>query len=470
MLVKKLHRTLTRFGMLQGGEGVVVAVSGGVDSMVLLHLLVHLRESLTLRLHVAHLDHGLRGEEGDRDARFVKEQAARLGLPATIERIPVQREKGSSLQETARKVRYQFLEQVAESVGAQKIALGHTQDDLAETFLMNLLRGSGRRGLAGIPPVREGRIIRPLIETSRQEILAYAEAYGIPSVTDSSNLKPRYLRNRIRLTLLPVLAQYNPKIVQILAHTALILQEEEAYLSHLTGEHLASVMVGPEGGEPAFHLPTLQRLPLALKRRVLREVFRSASGLSFSWEQMAALEELLAVPSSKLFPLPGGFMALRDGEVLRLVRQKGSEGSGGEAFPLPSEGEVVVPAFGLRFRLTPMPREACHVSEGGPSVAFLDAAVAKGPFTVRAWRPGDRFFPLGLRGSKKLQDFFVDAKIARWKRTCIPLLLSGDQIAWVVGFRIDERFKVADETREVLRIEALPLHGLPDGRGTGPDC
>ncbi|MBI3988053.1 MAG: tRNA lysidine(34) synthetase TilS, partial [candidate division NC10 bacterium] len=339
MLLKKIRQTIARFGMLQGGEGVVVAVSGGVDSMVLLHLLVRLREPLALRLHVAHLDHGLRGEEGERDARFVREQAAFLALPATVERIEVKRETGCSLQETARKVRYQFLDRVAESVGASKIALGHTQDDLAETFLINLLRGSGVRGLAGIPPIREGRIIRPLIGTSRQGILAYARAHEIFFVVDSSNVKADYLRNRIRLQLLPVLAEYNPRIVRCLAQAALIFREEEAYLSLLVRERLASILVKPEGGEPALHIPTLQELPLALKRRILREAFGLLGGLSLSFERVAALEDLLTGPSRGQLSLSGGFVALRDGEILRFVRQKPPKAVD-EVLPLPSEGEA----------------------------------------------------------------------------------------------------------------------------------
>lgn len=451
MLLKKVQKTITRFGMLSPGERVVVAVSGGPDSMVLLHLLCLLQEPLALRLHVAHLDHGLRGEEGERDAEFVKGWAERWGLPSTIGRVEVRKTKGS-LQEAARRARYRFLEEVAKKVGASRIALGHTQDDLAETVLINLMRGAGLKGLAGIPPAWEGWIIRPLIETSRQEVLAYAESQGVPFVVDASNLSGRYLRNRIRLKLLPTLAGYNPRIVETLARAALILREEDAYLSTLAEAALSSLL---KGEEMALPIPALQGLPPALKRRVLREAFFRVSGLSLSWGKTLALEGLLQAPSGRL-SLPGGVVALREGGRLIFARKEAPEGV--EAvYRLSGTDKAELPAFGLRLHFTLLPKEACDLTAASPFCAFFNAEKMQGPLCVRAWWPGDRFFPLGLGGSKKLQDFFVDLKIPRWRRCSIPLLLSGDQIAWVVGMRIDDRFKVTQETREVLKVEAFPL-------------
>ena len=451
MLLKKVQKTVARYGMLNPGERVVVAVSGGPDSMVLLHLLSLLQEPLALRLHVAHLDHGLRGKEGERDAAFVKDWAEKWGLSSTIGRVEVRKTKGS-LQEAARRARYRFLEEVAKEVGASRIALGHTQDDLAETVLINLMRGAGLKGLAGIPPAREGWIIRPLIETSRREVLAYAESHGVPFVVDASNLSGRYLRNRIRLKLLPTLAGYNPRVVEALARAALILREEDAYLSTLAEEALSSLLKGEEAALP---IPALEGLHPALRRRVLREAFLRVSGLSLSWGKTLALEGLLQAPSGRL-SLPGGAVALRGGEQLIFARKGAPEGI--EAvYPLPLEGEIELPAFGLLLRLKLLPKEACDLKAASSFCAFFDPQKMEEPLTIRAWRPGDRFFPLGLGGSKKLQDFFVDLKIPRWRRRFTPLLLSGDQIAWVVGFRIDDRFKVMEETQEVLKVEALPL-------------
>lgn len=451
LLLKKVQKTIARFGMLNPGERVVVAVSGGPDSMVLLHLLCLLQEPLALRLHVAHLDHGLRGEEGKRDAEFVRGWAEKGGLPSTIGRVEVRKMKGS-LQEAARHARYRFLEEVAKKVGASRIALGHTQDDLAETVLINLMRGAGLKGLAGIPPAREGWIIRPLIETSRQEVLAYAESQGVPFVVDASNLSGRYLRNRIRLKLLPTLAEYNPRVVETLARAALILREEDAYLSTLAEAALSSLL---KGEETALPILALEGLHPALRRRVLREAFFGVSGLSLSWGKTLALEGLLQAPSGRL-SLPGGVVALREGE--RLIFARRGDPQGVEAvYPIPLEGEMELPAFGLRLRFTLLPKEACDLKVASSFSAFFDSQRMEEPLTVRAWRPGDRFFPLGLGGRKKLQDFFVDLKIPRWRRHSIPFLLSRDQIAWVVGMRIDDRFKVTGETREVLKVEAFPL-------------
>ncbi|MFN3476619.1 MAG: tRNA lysidine(34) synthetase TilS [Candidatus Methylomirabilales bacterium] len=453
MLLEKVQRTIARYGMLNPEEKVVIAVSGGPDSMVLLHLLRRLQEPFHLHLHVAHLNHGLRGEEGERDATFVKSWAEKWGLPSTIGRIEVRRTKGS-LQEAARHARYRFLEEVAKGVGASRIALGHTQDDLAETVLINLLRGAGLKGLAGIPPARERWIIRPLIEVSRREILAYAESEGVPFVVDASNLREEYLRNRIRQKLLPTLAEYNPRIVEALARAALILREEDAYLSALANEALSTLLLMGDQ-EADLPVPALERLHPALSRRILREAFFRISGLSLSWEKTLALEGLLRALSGRL-TLPGGVAALREGERLVFSRKGGSQGVE-VVYRLSKTDEAKLPAFGLRLYFTLLPKETWDPKTTSPFCAFFDAEKMKGPLTVRAWRPGDRFFPLGLGGSKKLQDFFVDLKIPRWRRPSIPLLFSGDQIAWVVGLRIDDRFKVTEETQEVLKVEAFPL-------------
>jgi len=452
MLLEKVRKTVTRFEMLQRGEGVVVATSGGPDSMVLLHLLLRLQKLWQLRLHVAHLDHGLRGEEGNRDAEFVRARAERWGLPVTVGKIEgLRREKGS-LQEAARRARYRFLEGVAQAVRAERIALGHTQDDLAETVLINLLRGSGLRGLAGIPPARQGCIIRPLIEVSRKEVSIYADAYQIPFVRDSSNAQEDYLRNRIRLKLLPILAEYNPKAVEALARAALILREEDMYLSSLVEEALASLFVR-RGEEAALSAVKLKTLPSALRRRVLREAFNRFSGYSLSWERTTALERLLDAPPGRLH-LVGQIAASWEGKELIFASHRMEKGND-VVYPLSPEGETDLPAFGLRLRLTGLPKGACDLRVAGPFCAFLDAGEAQHPLVVRAWRPGDRFSPIGLGGSKKLQDFFVDAKVPRRRRSSIPLLLSGDRIAWVVGYRLDERFKVREGTTNVLKVEAL---------------
>ena len=230
--IKKVRHTIIKYKMIRDGDRVIVAVSGGPDSVCLLDILQELEDELMIELVVAHFDHGLRPGEDGVENRFVESLAVALNLPFEIKKAdPDMGQGGASLEERARHARYQFLEEVKEKFSAQKIAIGHNLNDQAETVLMRLLRGSGPSGLAGIPPCREEKIIRPLIEITRGEIESYLELKGLTHMTDSSNLQACYLRNKIRLELLPRLREYQPRIVELLGRTADIMRNDEAWLA-----------------------------------------------------------------------------------------------------------------------------------------------------------------------------------------------------------------------------------------------
>jgi tRNA(Ile)-lysidine synthase len=442
--------------MLAAGDGVVVAVSGGVDSMVLLHVLAALRAPLALRLHAAHLDHGLRGPEAARDAEAVAAWASRLDVALTCERAGPLDRRGGSVQRAARAARYGFLERVADRWGARRVAVGHTRDDVAETVLLNLLRGAGLRGLAGIPPVR-GRIIRPLINVSREAILAYARALGVPWVEDPSNRTAAYRRNRLRMDLLPALAkEYNPRILEVLARTAAIVRSEDEALDALARGVLARLARHRPGGEAGLPGPDLALLDPALRRRVLRAAAESLPGRpGLAARHLAALEAWAAAgPRRGRCGFLPGVACWWDG--VDLVLAPGAPPPPPEAVPLPIGVPTHAKAFGMTFLV-----EAAEVGAEGPpppapGEAWIAAAAAPDPLAVRAWRFGDRFRPLGLRGTKKLQDFFVDAKVPRPARARIPLVVSGDRILWVVGHRIDEAGRITGATRRALRLAARP--------------
>jgi tRNA(Ile)-lysidine synthase len=454
-----LH-TIRKYQMLRPGEKVVVAVSGGIDSSVLLQLLHGFSQTEGYSLHVAHLNHMLRGEESQRDADFVRETARQLGLEATVSSIAVKEAKGfksGSLQESARKVRYAFLEEVAAKVGVRKIALGHTRDDQAETVLVNLLRGAGMPGLRGIPPVREGRFIRPLIETWRREIEGYALRNQVSFVTDSTNLKKSYLRNRIRLHLLPLLCeQYNPRLAETLAAIASILAEEEALLESLTFARLSSILLSQEKGGTALSIPALLQEPVALRRRILREAARMASQsyLPLSHRHIFALEELLSAQGGSQLSLPGRVAAIKEYDRLVFTERVTAPFPGWE-YPLSMDGIVRVPEAGLSLKAEVRGRGEVVLKQSSPSRAFFDADEILFPLTVRSRRPGDHFYPLGGRGKKKLKKFLIDAKVSRVQRDDIPLLVSGGEIIWVTGLRIDERYRVREGTERVLMVETI---------------
>ena len=406
------------------------------------------------------MDHGLRGAESAAAADFVRRQCESHGVPATISAIDgavLRDRRGESLQDAARTLRYRFLERVADEQGATRIALGHHLDDQAETVLMNLLRGSGTRGLGGIPPAR-GRMIRPLIECSREGIEQYALSEGVPYVEDSSNQSLSYSRNRIRLELLPELAKrYNPRVAEALASAATIFEAEDALLTTMAEEQLHAVLVSRATGELVLSVPRTAAVPAALRRRVLR---RSAQllrgdrpGLSF--QETLALERLLLNEAARgALETAGGIRVAKSEDRLILWVSVDKACDNVQPIPLDVPGQTDLPAFSLSLRTDIIVGGAGGQLANDPWTALLDADRAGRELVVRGWMPGDRFVPLGMNGRKKLQDFFVDAKVPRHQRWTVPLVVSGEEIAWVVGFRVDERFKVTDSTRRVLRVRA----------------
>jgi tRNA(Ile)-lysidine synthase len=437
--------------MLTGGETVLVAVSGGADSVALLHLLLSLAPELSLKLHVLHVDHGLR-PDSDRDAEFVRRLAARLGVPADVARVTVPRE--GSVEAAARAERYAALDAHARRVGAQRIAVGHTADDQAETVLMRMLAGAGVRGLAGIPPVR-GRIIRPLIEVRRADLVELLEAAGLGWVEDPSNRETRFLRNRIRHELLPLLsASYRPDVVATLDRIARLCRDTVDAIERLARRELDRLAIHDDD---ALLLPhdALAELPVPLAAEVLRQAAaRLGSRAPLRAWAHRGLARVLASPAPRrAFRLGGVVVEVSSGRV-RLAP--------GQRPPLPTR-EVDVPG---RLELPEIGRllQARVVSAGdfvipprlSPRVGF-DAALLPSRLTVRARRPGDRFAPFGGDGERRLKSFLIDEKIPRWERGRVPLIEADGRILWVGGLRRSGEAPVTAGTREVLELSLIPL-------------
>lgn len=463
-LLHKVQETIDRHRMVTVGERIVIAVSGGIDSMVMLHLLMRLRERYAVALHVAHLDHGLRGAESAAAADFVRNYCETHQIPATLTRADgrmLRDRRFESLQAAARTLRYRFLEEVADRQRAARIALGHHRDDQAETVLMNLLRGSGVRGLGGIPPVR-GRIVRPLIDCEREEIEQYARKERIPCVEDSSNRSLAYRRNRIRLGLLPELAKrYNPRIVYALANTATIVEAEDALLNEMAEKKFHALVISQSSQEVALSIPSMAGLPGALRWRVIRrsaEALGARSGLTF--QQTLAIDRLLGAPGGVVHA-PGGLRVRRadDGLIFAIERARARDCIAACSLVVP--GLTVIPTASLSLHSEMLEQGAVVRPAGDTRIALFDGDRTGTALHVRGWEAGDRFVPFGMSGRKKLQDFFVDAKVPREERGRIPLVVSGGQIVWVVGFRTDERFRVTAATRRILRVQAIATGDRP---------
>ncbi|MGB0909250.1 MAG: tRNA lysidine(34) synthetase TilS [Nitrospirales bacterium] len=441
--------------MLAARDHVLVSVSGGPDSVALLSLLHGLRKKWCLTLHVVHFDHGLRGDESDADAGFVKSLCQGISVPCIVKRLYMNdRPHGFSLQEYARNVRYQELACLREEIGATKVAIGHTADDQVETMIMWMVRGAGTKGLCGIPPVRQPHIIRPLLGTSRSELLAYLQDQGVTYRSDSSNDKPVYLRNRIRHEVVPVLKQYNPNILKAVARQATIVREEDAYLEQLAREALVHVQQSDTEHDLILHRTRLMNLPAAMQRRVLRIVIQKVSGKDRTPKFdiiETVMKHIMTAQSGSLMEVHGVSIVREYGEIY--VRLLGaSRASRLTVQPMSVHDQVVWPLTGQVMNVSPECGAGQNmVCEGNAQQARFDADTCSSAFVIRNWKAGDHFHPLGMGGKrKKLQDFFVDIKLGHSRRHTVPLLVAPEGIVWVGGYRLDHRFRVTESTKSVL--------------------
>jgi tRNA(Ile)-lysidine synthase len=456
-IISRVKGTIERYQMIEPRDHIGVAVSGGVDSVVLLDILTGLRDELNISLVVLHLNHGMRGKEAERDQRFVEELSKEYALPFVDKMVDCPayiKEHSLSPQEAARELRYLFLEEAIQTHALDKVAMGLTADDQAETVLMRFLTGGGTRGLKGIPPLR-GPYIRPLIDVWREELLAYARHKGLPFVQDSSNIKQAYLRNRVRHELLPHLREYNPNIKERLLQLSQILSEDESYLEALTDEVVKRFVT--EDDEVSIAIPQLLALPPALQARVLQHAYMqlTSGGVLEYLHINSILRMIQGEGGSKRVAIPKGYWAIQVYDTL--VLRKGAETPEG----ITEETEVKIPGrtrlegFGMEIEAAVIDKRIAPRPDS--QEAYLDYQQLTIPLRVRSFSPGDSFTPLGLNGKKKLKNFFIDLKIPHPERSKIPLVISGEDICWVAGWRIDERFKVGDKTKKILKLTIKKL-------------
>lgn len=464
---QKVRRFIKQHRLVTGGEKLVVAVSGGPDSVCLLHILWKLQKELDIELHVAHLNHQLRGAESDADAAYVADLAQRLGVPATVESHDVrayQSQHRLSLEEAAREVRYSFLAQTAAEIGAARVAVGHTADDHVETIIMHLLRGSGTRGLRGLRPVSRRQsgddslvILRPLLDLTREETTAYCRRHRLVPRADTSNLSPEPFRNRIRHKLLPELQKYNPQVTEALLRTARIAADDLAFIDKEVAR-LRDKVTYAEKGSVIIGKKEFTALPSALKRHLLRAAVETLLGNLKDIEagHIENIMDALDKPAGKAIGLPGGlnFTIEYDRYVLA------PDPAALCPFPvLEDETELNIPG---RTTIPGWDIEAAVISPSATKgvgdttedfTAYFDYEKTGDKLTVRHRRPGDRFQPLGMDRPKKLNEFMIDARIPQAWRRCIPIVCSPELILWAVGYRIDERVKVTGDTKQVLRLK-----------------
>ncbi len=492
ILEQRVLRFIQEHHLVSGGDKLLVAVSGGPDSVCLLHILVKLQRELEAKLQVAHLNHQLRGVESKADADYVSDLARQWGIPATIEGRDVkgyQAQQRLSLEEAAREVRYSFLTQVARSIGAERVAVGHTMDDHIETILMHLIRGTGTRGLRGLQPVTVWQsaansltIIRPLLEVSHQETEDYCHQHQLMPRLDASNLSLSPLRNRIRQQLLPLLESYNPRMAETLLRTGRIASDDIDFLDEQIAR-LWDEVAQQRGKTIILDKEGFDQMPSALQRYLLRASAEKLLGSAKDIE-MRHIEEMMSLatkPAGKRLSLPGGlifsieynkylltsdFAALSPFPTLR------------DEFQLKIPGETLLPGWRVEATIidpsvvkgklegalapseiiTPLPLNKGKGTKGiglikNDFTAYLDLGKTGDKLTVRPRQPGDRFQPLGMSQPKKVNEFMIDAKIPQAWRQQVPIVCSPEHILWVVSWRIDDRAKVTESTKQILCLK-----------------
>ena len=471
-LTERIYQFIATHQLLTKGDVVLVAVSGGPDSIALLHILYTLREQLGISLHGAHLDHMFRGLESQKDAQYVQQFCASLDIPCTAESIDVSsygKEHRLSNQVAAREVRYHFLNRVAEKYQAQKIALGHHADDQAETILLNLMRGTGVGGLGGIAPLRDHRYVRPLLAVRRKEIEQYCQNHDLNYRIDSSNKKTVYMRNKVRLELLPHLEEhYNPEIVLSLGRLAELSREENQYIEGQASkkfEHLANF-----NGTDMLELPLgeFNNQPLALRRRLVRMVWQKLIGtaMDLSYHHVQTVLDQCKKLGTGRVELPAGLRCkIAYGKIIFTLNEKPrhSKQPLATCYALPAPGDLLVPELGITIKTQIYNRSQLKENANAmpANQAVFDFTKITDQLSVRTRRPGDRFTPQGAGGTVKLKKFLIDQKVPQGERASIPLICSGDKIIWVSGLRIGEYWKVTAQTETILHIGIQPVANNP---------
>lgn len=464
-LLEKIAASAREEGLWQPGDTVVVAVSGGPDSMALLHMLWRLREPDQLQLAVAHVNHGFRPEESQREAEAVRQLSLQLGIPceaASIDMPAYLAKTGKNPQLAARERRYAFLHEVASRYGAARIALAHHADDQAETVLMRILRGTGTGGLAGIHGRRADNnveLIRPLLRIRKADLLAYCARERLPYCEDSSNNKRDYLRNQLRLDVLPMLEQYNAQLVSSLSRLAEITAAEDNWMAAEAQKAFAGyVDCGP--GFAALEVSALQGLHVALQRRLIKLILTYISSKQeiASFEQVEAIRQAAGghAASTWAIDVGGGIRFSREYGRLRFEQAAAAVTAGTYAYEI-EQGmhQLYVAEAGIRFELDILHGARLQRGALGKQEAFFDPEGVAFPLTIRNRRPGDRLAVIGLNGSRKVQDIFVDAKIPPSQRERLPIVCDAHgALLWIPGIRRSRIALVGDDAAPVLRIRA----------------
>lgn len=455
---EKVLRTIKNYNLLDKDDNVVIGVSGGPDSMALLYLLLDIKKNIPFSIYVAHVNHGVRGKAADKDEEFVKKICEKLHLPFYNKKVNMNkyaREYNITAEEAGRILRYNFFREVLQKHGRGKIAVAHNKNDQGETLLMRFMRGTGIDGLKGIPYKREN-IIRPLLDISREEIETYVEENNIKTRLDQTNLEPIYNRNKIRLELIPYIKQnFNPNIIDTLSRFSRLVSIDSEFLDEVTREFYTKMVKKRGKHSIILNREDFNTLHKSLKQRIIRAALEEIQGSlqGFTEKHINNTLKLFSEgDTGKTIYLIHNIVARTSYEDL-IIEKKDTSEVKDYVYKLNINGTTYIEELGYYLKTKVIPKEKCKIDFSNRFKKYFDYDMMSECLYVRNRRNGDRFNPLGMKGTKKLKKFFIDEKIKKEERDYIPLIIDGKNIIWILGYRISNKYRITEKTNNIIIIE-----------------
>lgn len=458
-MIEKVINTIKCNNMFEVNDKVVVALSGGPDSICLLHILHTLKDEINISIVAAHVNHCLRGEAADNDEMYVKKICEELGIQCFVKREDVHRiskERGISCEMAGREVRYQFFEEVLHKINGNKIAIAHNANDQAETVLMRILRGTGLEGLVGIRPVRDNIFVRPIINLTRDEIENYCDINKLNPRIDKTNFENIYTRNKIRLELIPYIQKnFNSDVIEVLNRFSDTVKVDNEYINNVAKEKYNEYSEISE--EKIILKGQLFKEHEAILTRVIRIAIKNIKGNLNNLEKNHIYDiiDIQKKSTGKYIMLPSGIRVTNNyGDIYVYKEEKKHKVQKiNKEVELNLLEENVVTNHKLKITLDIIKSKEDIKFDKNPLIKYFDYDKIKGVIKLRYRKNGDKFMPFGMSGSKKLKDLFIDLKIPKERRDSIPLITFGDDIAWIVGYRISDKFKINKDTKSILKIK-----------------
>ncbi|MBW4828004.1 MAG: tRNA lysidine(34) synthetase TilS [Clostridiaceae bacterium] len=457
-LKEQMLSTIERHSLINKGDNILIGLSGGPDSMALLYGLLEIQNQKSFSIYIAHVNHGVRGEEANKDEKFVEGLSKKLNLPYYSIRIDMEgyaKKHKMSSEEAGRKLRYDFFRDTLSNIGGGKIAVAHNKNDQAETLIMRMLRGTGIDGLKGMEYKTED-IIRPLLDISRTEIEEYIEINNIETRLDKTNLVPIYNRNKIRLEVIPYIKEnFNPNIIDTLWRTSKIMSYDSSFLNEYTSKIYRNLMKSKKKNSIILHRKKFSKEHTAIKQRIVRQAIydltNNLQGIT-SKHILDIVELFDRGDTGKSIDLINNIVAETSYDDL-IIKMGNKEDNVAFNYDISFEKTIYIKETNCFIEARVVPREKVEINFKDRFIKYFDYDKIEDGLHLRNRKAGDKFVPLGMNGMKKLKDLFIDEKIPLNQRDTIPILTDGKNIIWVVGFRVSEDYKITTSTKNVLVIK-----------------